>query len=47
MTDHCYTVLLIRLLSAVGRLSPERAAVLGVYWARWANGRTFGQRGCP
>lgn len=46
-TTYCYTALLIRLLNAASRLSPERAAVLGVYWGRWASRRVFGERGRP
>jgi len=30
-----YTTLFKRLLSASGKMSPYRAAVLGVHWHRW------------
>ena len=46
-SGYCYSALLVRLLRASQRFSPERAAVLGMDWERWAGGRTFGERGTP
>ncbi len=38
-TQTMYSTLFMRLLMAVGRMSPSTAAVKGMHWERWARRR--------